>query len=81
MYVTFALIIKRRGAYNLEMRKIMSMNTNIHNHILGINSEFANIESFAFPPPIQKCKGKGKFHPITGHESTEGGRGIALLFP
>jgi hypothetical protein len=25
-------------------------------------------------------KGKGKFHPRTGHEGPEGGRGIALLF-
>jgi hypothetical protein len=28
-----------------------------------------------------KGKGKGKFHPITGHEGPEGSRGIALLFP
>jgi hypothetical protein len=25
-------------------------------------------------------KGKGKFHPRTGHEGPEGGRDIALLF-
>jgi len=27
-----------------------------------------------------KGKGKGKVHPITGHEGPEGSRGIAILF-
>jgi len=26
------------------------------------------------------CKGKGKVHPRTGHEGSEGSRDIALLF-
>ena len=29
---------------------------------------------------VSKGKGKGKVHPITGHEDPEGSRGLALLF-